>query len=303
MAEFLRTSGISHYIEEIIIKAQEKLIIVSPYLKLSENLFERLKEKDSENIEVIFVYGKNELNEYEKRKLNSLKNLSLYFYRNLHAKCYYNESKMLITSMNLHEFSEKNNREMGVLIDKINDSGIFEEAELESSSIIKAAILEKKANLQNSTIIKSSTDFEYSFEGDLSKWLEKLQLLLSEKYPSFKFTSGQHKYIITSRPFLAENIELQIEPDKSFMRIVFQFNGKEKKNLYYLVSARKDVLEKSFPEHVVGWGNQMMRVKLDFNQQKVPNLFRYDKNSLIETLEIINTGAEYINGILNKYKD
>lgn len=301
MAEFLRTSGISHYIEEIIIKAQEKLVIVSPYLKLSENLFERLKEKDTENIEVIFVYGKNELNEYEKRKLDSFKNLSLYFYKNLHAKCYYNESKMLITSMNLHEFSERNNREMGVYIDKINDSEIFEEAEQESSSIIKAAILEKKAKLTTINSINPIIDFEYNSEGDISKWLEKLRILLSEKYPSSKFISGQHKYIITSNPFLIENVELQIEPDKIFMRIVFQFRGSKKGVLYNLVKAKgKDLIEKSYPEGVVGWGNQMDRIKLDFNQTKVPSLFRYDKNSLIETLEIIETGADHIIGILNK---
>lgn len=300
MAEFLRTSGISHYIEEIIIKAQEKLVIVSPYLKLSENLFERLKEKDSENIEVIFVYGKNELNEYEKRKLDSLKNLSLYFYKNLHAKCYYNESKMLITSMNLHEFSEKNNREMGVFIDKTNDSEIFEEAEQESSSIIKAAILEKKAKLPNLTSVISKQDFEYNLDGNMSAWLDKLQLLLSEKYPSFKFISSQRKYMITSGPFISENIELQIEPEISFMRIVFQFNGKERRNLYNLVLASRDVIEKLYPDGVVGWGSQMIRIKLDFRQQIIPSLFRYDKNSLIETIEMISVGAENIIGILNK---
>ena len=39
----------------------------------------------------------------------------LYFSKNLHAKCYLNEKKMIITSMNLYEFSQVNNREMAFL--------------------------------------------------------------------------------------------------------------------------------------------------------------------------------------------
>ena len=37
--------------------------------------------------------------------------------------------------MNLYEFSEKNNREMGVLFDSVDDSDIFKEALKEIKSI------------------------------------------------------------------------------------------------------------------------------------------------------------------------
>ena len=41
------------------------------------------------------------------------------FCKNLHAKCYLNESTCIISSLNLYEFSQVNNNEMGVLIEKI----------------------------------------------------------------------------------------------------------------------------------------------------------------------------------------
>ena len=301
MAEFLRTSGISHNIEEIIISAKEKLIIVSPYLKLTDNLFERLKEKATEKIDIVFIYGKSELNEYEKQKLFSIPNLNLFYYQNLHAKCYYNESKMLITSMNLHEYSERNNREMGVLINKVSDNKIFENAEQESMSILKASVLEKRAITPKNTKPNISNDFEFRSIQDIKLWNEKLLTLLAERYSPADFKLGQYKPTIECDSFTSENLSLIIEPEMSFMRIVFKFNGKNRKDLFYTVKEnRKNELESSYLDGVVGWGNQMMRVKLDFSKEKYPNLFNYDKNSILYTIELISNGEKIINSILNK---
>lgn len=38
--------------------------------------------------------------------------------KNLHAKCYLNENEAIITSMNLYEFSQMNNNEMGIHLTK-----------------------------------------------------------------------------------------------------------------------------------------------------------------------------------------
>ena len=75
----------------------------------------------------------------ERKQLDSIENLTLYYYQNLHAKCYFNETEMVITSMNLYEFSERNNREMGLLIKKTEDSEIFNDTVNETHSIIQAA--------------------------------------------------------------------------------------------------------------------------------------------------------------------
>jgi phosphatidylserine/phosphatidylglycerophosphate/cardiolipin synthase-like enzyme len=62
----------------------------------------------------------------------------LYFSKNLHAKCYLNEDKMIIASMNLYEFSQQNNREMGILIDTSNehDKQVYDDATKDIDSII-----------------------------------------------------------------------------------------------------------------------------------------------------------------------
>lgn len=116
MAEFLTTNGTSYNIENIIIEAKNRLVLISPYLQLSKTFYERLKDATNRNVKVTIVYGKDELKPNEKNSLAELKNVELKYFQNLHAKCYLNESKMVITSMNMYEFSEKTNREMGVLL-------------------------------------------------------------------------------------------------------------------------------------------------------------------------------------------
>lgn len=139
MAEFLTTSGTSHHIENIIIEAKFNLFLVSPYLQLSKTFYERLKDASGRKVQITIVYGKDELKPNERNSLAELGNVELYYFENLHAKCYFNEAKMVITSMNMYEFSEKNSREMGVLIEKEKDSELYLKALAEAKSIIKSA--------------------------------------------------------------------------------------------------------------------------------------------------------------------
>ena len=145
MAEFLTTQGTVYHIENIITSANKRIILVSPYLQLSKTLFERLQDADRKNVRITLVYGKDELKSDERNKLKQLKNLSLRFFKNLHAKCFFNEEYMVITSMNMYEFSEKTNREMGVLISKENDSKVFRDAVREVESIVNASVEDNPA--------------------------------------------------------------------------------------------------------------------------------------------------------------
>ncbi|MBB6460466.1 phospholipase D family protein [Flammeovirga kamogawensis] len=139
MAEFLTTQGISFHLENLILNAQKKLVLVSPYLQTSKTLYERLKDSTSRGVQVKIIYGKDELKPNQRNSLAELENLELYYFENLHAKCYFNEWHMIITSMNMYEFSEKNNREMGVLIDRKLDTELFNKAVNETLSIVQSA--------------------------------------------------------------------------------------------------------------------------------------------------------------------
>jgi len=65
--------------------------------------------------------------------------ISLYYLSNLHAKCYLNESNAIVTSLNLHEYSQKTNREMGALANINDDPTFYEDVLREAEIIINSA--------------------------------------------------------------------------------------------------------------------------------------------------------------------
>src|SRR5438552_6769895 len=137
MAEFLTTHGTAFQIENVIAGARKRLTLVSPFLKLSKTLAERLQDAARRGVKITIVFGKEELEHEQEVLLVGLAGARLYFLPNLHAKCYFNEDRMVITSMNMYEFSEKHNREMGVLL-KVGEPG-YADALREVDSIIAAA--------------------------------------------------------------------------------------------------------------------------------------------------------------------
>ena len=77
--------------------------------------------------------------DFEKDKFQNFRNLNIYFLENLHAKCYMNENSALITSMNLYGYSEENNREMGLFINRSDNYDLYDDMKGECLSIINSA--------------------------------------------------------------------------------------------------------------------------------------------------------------------
>lgn len=137
MAKFLNTSGTNFFLEELIKNAKERLILISPYLRLNDRIKELLEDKDRLKIDIRIVYGKSDLHPDEIKWMQKLDYVRLSFCKNLHAKCYLNESECIISSLNLYEFSQVNNNEMGILIRKYEDGEVFKDAYEEAQRIIR----------------------------------------------------------------------------------------------------------------------------------------------------------------------
>lgn len=122
MAKFLNTSATNYYLEELIKASNERLILISPFLQPNDRVKELLEDKNRLKIDIRVIYGKNELQPEEITWLRELDYVRTSFCKNLHAKCYLSEKACIITSMNLYEFSQINNNEMGILMSKDADS-------------------------------------------------------------------------------------------------------------------------------------------------------------------------------------
>lgn len=137
MAKFLNTSATNYFLEELIKDAKDRLILISPYLKLNDRVKELLADKNRLKIDVRMVYGKSELQPVEISWLRELTYIRTSFCKNLHAKCYLNEELCIVTSLNLYEFSQVNNNEMGILIRREQDPELYRDAYEEAQRIIR----------------------------------------------------------------------------------------------------------------------------------------------------------------------
>lgn len=149
MAKFLTTPDAVSEIDKIVNNAKSKLVLICPFVKIPDTLLQNLKiASRNPKMEITLVYGKTEMKREERDRLTQIDNLSLRFLENLHAKCFFNEDAMVITSFNMYESSLKN-REMGVLITVKDDSECFNEAVKEANRIVTSAVLDKDSLISN----------------------------------------------------------------------------------------------------------------------------------------------------------
>lgn len=230
MAKFLDTTGVSYHLQQLINRANERLILISPFLKINDRIKQSLEDKNRMKIDIRVVYGKNELQPEENNWLKSMQSIRSSFCKDLHAKCYLNEKEAIITSMNLYEFSQVNNNEMGIYIEKEKDGELYKDLMEEAQRLIrisdeivvsveKATDKEKKKEKDERPKTKSDKDsgfcirtgvpvpFDierpFSYEA-YKKWNEYADRDYPEKYCHFsgEDSSGQTSM---NKPILAKN--------------------------------------------------------------------------------------------------
>lgn len=136
MVNFLKTAEITFRVEQLCDGAKEELILISPYFKGVPRLRSILEHKDRNKIDIQVLYGKDEL-QPGVTWLKSTASVRLRFCKNLHAKCFLNESELVITSMNLFEYSQANNEEMGVHVMKAEDPALYASVREEAKRLFR----------------------------------------------------------------------------------------------------------------------------------------------------------------------
>lgn len=137
MPKFLPRSAGSHALEEIVKSAEERLWLISPFLRVNERIKDLIEaKKNRSRIDIYVVYRQKDLKPEDIKWLESMDFVKTYVCKNLHAKCYLNENEALVTSMNLYSHSEVNNYEMGILVSRNEDSKLYDEILEESKWIL-----------------------------------------------------------------------------------------------------------------------------------------------------------------------
>jgi len=146
MVQFLDTAAAYAEIENIVNRAEKKLVLISPYIRISRLLLQRLfQASENRGINITFVCRKKNFKPVEYTALHRIPRLEILDLPNLHAKCFYNEKSMVITSLNLYDYSQTDNREMGILLTYEKEPGAFIDAVNEADFMMQLAT-QVKAN-------------------------------------------------------------------------------------------------------------------------------------------------------------
>ena len=130
MIEVVQGHILNERLDEIIRNATERLMLVSPYIRLHHRTVDALKLlKQTPEIRLTVCFGKAE-GQYEKSfhtdalvLLKEMPNIRIVYEERLHAKFYANDNASLFTSMNLYDYSVDNNIEVGVFAADESRSG------------------------------------------------------------------------------------------------------------------------------------------------------------------------------------
>jgi hypothetical protein len=125
MAKFLKGNDLNAELEKIFETAKDNIILISPYIKLHDRYKATLLTKlENPQIRITVLFGKNEEDMSKSMKnedfdfFKQFPNIEILYEKRLHAKYFANETKAILTSMNLYGFSQNNNIEAGILMEK-----------------------------------------------------------------------------------------------------------------------------------------------------------------------------------------
>lgn len=207
MAKYLDTSQISSELMQLLKEAKERIILVTYSLQVNTQIQERLKTKSKIGTlaEISLIYGNTKPKKSELEWMAEIDDLKVWQKKNLHAKCYINEKKAIISSMNLYDYSQTTNVEMGFLITKEDEPEAYQKMmdDIDDLKIngdrLKPWILEDekaekektetKTKIENRKISKSELSYNQQikkqlleiFRSDMSsEFRQKAQSILSD---------------------------------------------------------------------------------------------------------------------------
>lgn len=175
MAKYLDTSQISSELMQLLKEAKERIILVTYSLQVNTQIQERLKTKSKIGTlaEITLIYGNTKPKKAELEWMAEIDDLKVWQKKNLHAKCYINENKAIISSMNLYDYSQTTNVEMGFLITKEEDPEAYDKM-MEDIADLRINGERVKPWLSEDIQVKPTVNIEEEQEKEKSPLLSKL---------------------------------------------------------------------------------------------------------------------------------
>ena len=330
MAIFLNRLGILKHFDRLFVEAKRELVLITPYIKLSDEILEKFELARKRGIEILLVYKEDEKSKSEIQKLKTFDNLTILKHSHLHSKCYLNENSLIICSMNLYEHSIKNNREMGVLMDLVpgdsnedwedfdegDDTDYYDFFGFDSEEMDKALEeineIIKASDIVHKSVYAQKEGFKFEILKTSAIRLEECVAYVNQHTDNKKYKAidGDNGKEIICQNYI-ENCDLKLELD-------FEFN---KKDLHFYSLRRIEIrlnhptsqinvirekfgtkkdLERKYKYFKVYWpGKNSIYVYRD--HQEYPQI--WNKASAIDGLKGLEKGCKLVIQDLKKIKE
>lgn len=253
--ELIRPAEISGKIMTLIESAKEKVVIVSPYNKINSwtKLTNRIKEAKKKGVEFEWYIRKNIDGNYKEVAELGIVPIEI---ENLHCKIYLNEKSAIVTSMNLHSYSDTNSIDIGYCTTNEN----------EYLEIVDFVNLFVKRNSKSTSVVVSNPSSEIKegkFHLLLTNFLKKNEFLTFCKLSNDTTNYGER---ITVENF-KQNYQLIFEPRSGYYRVDLRicYEYRKRVSVYEKLKTQSEFLENKIG-HSIDFGNQMKRLKIDITE-------------------------------------
>lgn len=179
MAKFLTGNELNSELEKIFERADEQIILISPFIKLHDRYISTLRtKKHNHKLEIIIVFGKNEDDMSKSMKqedfhfFKEFPNIQIRYEKRLHAKYYANESSAILSSMNLYTYSQDNNIEAGVMTKATLFGNLASNIIGEDSFDNQACTYFKRVIEQSDLLFHKTPQYESAMMGLKKKYIE-----------------------------------------------------------------------------------------------------------------------------------
>lgn len=232
MAKFINGFKLNDELELILKEADERLILISPYIKLHSNFKDALKSKiQNYKLHITLVFGKSEndltksITQDDFNFLSQFPNIEIKYEPRLHAKYYANDFYSLLCTMNLYDYSQNNNIEAGILLERTilgtisSKLEVYKTIDNEQHSYFETVIKNSSLLFQNIPITKGLLIKEYSHTENK---IDKLTSLFTPKQTTFKEIAKHFGYCI------ATGVEISFNPEVPFSKEAYRKWSKNK---------------------------------------------------------------------------
>jgi len=154
--KFITTKEITFRLEQLIKNAKSEIILIAPYIKLDNGIKELLAEKKRDGVSILFVCRVDDLKESLTDYSTLIKNK-----KNLHAKCYFSENEAIISSLNLYDFSQVNNDEMGFYVSKSPNAALYGEIHKEVRRLVNNSVAVTMGGVSSPTAAKEPPSIRF----------------------------------------------------------------------------------------------------------------------------------------------